>query len=125
VLADLAVDFGGFAVVVEEGVGHVGDGGEVPELFCCGALEVVVFDGVGRDLTLWVRASAEDVVECDSGRDRLLHFGSFLALLLLGTLALFLGTVCVVGIQVSSSVFIVVVTILILPFQCTMDESTS
>jgi hypothetical protein len=81
-LADLAVDFGSFAIVFQEIVIHVVDGSQMANFLSSGALKIVILDGIFDDLAFWEWLVVEEVGQCDSGRSSLLSRSSLLFLLL-------------------------------------------
>lgn len=91
VLADLAVDFGGLAVVVQEVVVHVFDGGEVTEFFGGSATEVCVPGDEFDDLAEGIWLVGKESGECDSWGSCLLYGDHFL---LLSVTLLFLLLAC-------------------------------
>jgi len=90
VIADLTVDFSGFAVVAKEVVVHVGHCLEMAKLFRCGSLEVVILRSILDYLSFRIWLITEDVGKRHSWRDCLRRSGSLLRLLL-ATLSLLLG----------------------------------
>lgn len=83
VLADLAMDFGGFAIVVQEIVVHLVHGGNVTNFFGRAALKVVIVDGISHNLTLGIWLIVKEIGEGGSRRSRLLRIRYFTLLLLL------------------------------------------
>lgn len=59
ILTDLAMNFGGFAIVTEEIVIHVIYHRQVPELLMSGALEVFIMNVILDNLAFWIRTVAE------------------------------------------------------------------
>jgi hypothetical protein len=82
ILANLAMNLCGFAIVAEELVIHVTHCSLVTDLFSSSTLEILVFDVVLYNLTLRIDVIAKDVGQCNSRRSRLLHVGCLLVLLL-------------------------------------------
>jgi hypothetical protein len=93
ILANLAMNLCGFAIVAEELVIHVAYCSQVTDLFGSGALEILIFDVVLDNLTLRIDVIAKDIGQCNSRRSRLLHVGCLLVLLLVA-LSLLLIACC-------------------------------
>jgi hypothetical protein len=91
ILSDLTMDLGGFAIVTEKVIVHVGHCGQMTELFGGGTLEVLILDFVVEFLAFRIDLIAEDFGKGNSRRSGLLHFGNLLVLLLV-TLTLLLAT---------------------------------
>jgi hypothetical protein len=84
-LADLAMDFGCFAVIFDEVVVHVAQYRQVAELLGCSTLEIVVLPGILDNLACWISPIAKEMGKWDSRRRRLvfiLGLGVGFALLL-------------------------------------------
>jgi hypothetical protein len=75
ILADLAMNLCGFAIIAEELVIHVTYCSQVTDLFSSSTLEIFILDVVLDDLTFRIDLVAKDVGECNSRRGRLLHLG--------------------------------------------------
>jgi hypothetical protein len=93
ILADLAVDFGGFAIVVQELVIHVVHHREVTKFFSRGSQKIVIFGGIFNNLTLWISLIVKEIGEFNSRRSCLVS-GHSLPFLLLVSLSFFLLAFC-------------------------------
>jgi hypothetical protein len=141
ILTDLAMDFGGFAIILEVFIVHITQDCQMTNFLGRSALEVVVTVGIVDDFALGIWLIVEDAGKCNSRRGRLL-FGAPFRLLRLGSLSLFLRALInqflshaacrvfptsgglTVSFQVSSSLGIIVITpIFIFAFKGPVEQA--
>jgi hypothetical protein len=96
VLTDLAVGFGGFAIVVQEVIVHLLHGGLMADFLGRGPIQVLVDVGIFDNLAWRIRVPVEDVGERLSRGRGLLASGRFRLLLFVG-FALFLLACAIVS----------------------------
>ena len=65
ILADLAMDFGSFAIVIQELIIHVVHDGQVTKFFSCGAPKIVVVSDIFDNLALGISLIVKDIGECN------------------------------------------------------------
>lgn len=83
VLANLTMDFSSLAIVVEILIVHILQCSEMTGLLSCGALKVIILDGIFDNLAFGEWLIMEDISERDSGRSDLLSSGRLLFLFLI------------------------------------------
>ncbi len=88
ILADLAMDFGSFAIVTQKLIIHVFHDGEVAKFFSRGASKIVIVGDIFDDLALRISMTVKEVGECNPWRNRLLstEYSAFLLLVTLSFL---------------------------------------
>lgn len=83
ILTNLTMDFGGLAIVVEILIIHILQGSKMTDLLRCGALKVIILNGIFDNLAVREWLIMEDISERDSGRSGLLSSDRLLFLLLI------------------------------------------
>lgn len=77
------MDFSSLAIVVEILIVHILQCSEMTGLLSCGALKVIILDGIFDNLAFGEWLIMEDISERDSGRSDLLSSGRLLFLFLI------------------------------------------